>query len=322
MRTVFLTGSTGYIGKALLTRLLSEGYLVKSLVRNVNRIPDFLLSHPGLHILEGHLGELSVLKQGVTNAGVIFHLASSIRMFEKNNELYRTNIKGTENLLNACVEAKQKVRFIFTSSIEAVGPGLERFTGPQDTPQPTTDYGKSKLEGEKIIKRFSQEHPNITYTIVRVGNVYNQDNGVIRAIEDIAKERSWRASLLYRKLNNCSLALIHLEDLVNILLLLIDNQKAENKTYFAVGECVSIEKIISSIEQEHNLRRGAREPILDGILLALWNFGMRRLKRSDLIAYLSVGGKKKFRNYQDENILTDLQFIPQTKFGLTDKEKL
>lgn len=321
LKTVFVTGGTGYIGRALLARLLADGYLVRTLARDARKVTELVPSHPHLSIIEGHLDELAALREGVADSQAIFHLASSLRMFERKAELYRTNIKGTENLTRACAEARQKVRFIFTSSVEAVGPSQQETITAHDPALPLTDYGKSKLEAEKIIKRFCQAHPHVTYTILRTGSVYSRDGGIANVVRDTICKGGWRAALLHHTLKDHSLSLIHLQDLIDMLLLTISNPSTENKTYFAVGECLSIEKIISRLEEGSGAKREVRRPILGQAKLVFWNLGMRGLKRSDLLTYISAGGKRKFRNFLDQNIFNDLKFAPQNKLDAIARER-
>ncbi len=321
-KTAFLTGSTGFIGKQLLFKLLNHNYRVYSLVRDNNQFSSSLYSHPQLITLKGKLSDLTVLRKGTADAIVVFHLASSLRLFEKRTELYHTNIKGTENLLKACGQANRKIRFIFTSSIEAIGPSSQESAKPPDTPSPITDYGKSKLQAEKIIRAFCQTHPNVTYTIVRAGNVYDLQNGIVKAIAEILKSGGWKAALLYHMFKDHSFSLIHLRDLLDILTLVAVSEQAENKTYFAVGESLSIKKIISIIEQGSRVKKELPTTAFSKTMLAFWNLGIKATKQSDLISYLSLCGKRKFQNYYDDHIVADLHYIPKTRFDLCFKQSI
>jgi dihydroflavonol-4-reductase len=318
-KTVFLTGATGFVGRALLLGLLEEGHPVRSLVRRGSRLG--LPFQSSLSVIEGDLDDASALRQGVAGAAVVFHLAASLRMFEKKNELYRSNIRGTENLLQACAETGKQIRFVFASSIEAVGPRSDDRAGSSLVARPVSDYGKSKLEAEKTIKLFCDTYPQMTYTILRIGNVYDETRGAIRTLSTILRKGGWRASLLRHALKDHSLSLIHLDDVVDILLTASKSIDAENKTYFAVGECLIVEKIISMLEPAVPSKRHSSSLLFDKAALSLWNLAMKSSSKSDFLTYLSIGGKRKSRDYRDQELPICFNIHPKTISELFQKQK-
>lgn len=318
-KTVFLTGATGYVGRALLLRLLKEGSSVRSLVRRGSRLGFPFQGN--LSVIEGDLDDASALRQGVAGAEVVLHLAASLRMFEKRDELYRSNIRGTENLSQACAETGKQIRFVFASSVEAVGPRSDASAGGGLVAKPVSDYGKSKLEAEKTIKLFCDTYPKMTYTILRIGNVYDESRGAIRTLSTILRKGGWQASLLRHALKDHSLSLIHLDDVVDILLTASKSMDAENKTYFAVGECLTVEMIISMLESAVPSKRNSPSLLFDKAALSLWNLAMKSSSKSDFLTYLSIGGKRKFRDYQDQEPTACFNIHPRTSLEVLQKQK-
>ena len=101
-RTVFVTGSSGFIGQSVVRHLLNEGYSVHTLIRESSSWP--FPEHPNLTTHIGDMRDCSSLEHGLTNSDSIVHLAAA-KSDEKDSEA--TNVGGAKNLLRAakyCVD--------------------------------------------------------------------------------------------------------------------------------------------------------------------------------------------------------------------------
>jgi dTDP-4-dehydrorhamnose reductase len=95
---------------------------------------------------------------------VIFHLAAAtnVDLCQKDSKYANeVNFKGTENITKAANQAGSKLVYISSS---AIFDGKKRFYFENDLPGPINKYGKSKLLGEKAVKKNSEK-----YFIVRAG---------------------------------------------------------------------------------------------------------------------------------------------------------
>lgn len=147
----FITGGTGFVGANLVRALLDEGHSVRALVRpssdqrNLEGLP--------VEIVHGDLTSTTEeLQQQVSRCDVVFHVAALYSLWQKDREeLYRANVTGTERLLTAA-RAAGVHRFVFTSSVAAIGvppPGrlaTEETTTTVDAL--VSDYKKSKFLAE------------------------------------------------------------------------------------------------------------------------------------------------------------------------------
>jgi UDP-glucose 4-epimerase len=122
---ILVTGGAGFIGSHLCERLINDGH-------NVSAIDDFstgrasnlqsLQGVPGFSLVEGSILDTQLLNPLVNNADYVFHLAAAVGVFNiVNNPLASllTNIRGTENVLDAAYAAKTPV--FLTSSSEVYG---------------------------------------------------------------------------------------------------------------------------------------------------------------------------------------------------------
>ena len=98
-KNIFLTGSTGVVGKPLLEKLINEGHNVYALSRN--KINDKFLISNNTEIIRGDLfdGDIySQLQKKSINA--IFHVAGANQKCQKDpSSMFRTNIEGTKQML-------------------------------------------------------------------------------------------------------------------------------------------------------------------------------------------------------------------------------
>jgi dihydroflavonol-4-reductase len=156
---VFTTGSTGFIGANVTRALLDSGYKVRALVRRGadTRNIDGL----DLERYEGDLSKPAELQAGMTGCNAVIHVAALYSLWRSDAEaLYRSNVDGTVNILEAAAAAGVK-RIVYTSSVAALGvprPGQigdERLeTNAQAL---VSDYKKSKYLAEReALRRAGQ----------------------------------------------------------------------------------------------------------------------------------------------------------------------
>jgi UDP-glucose 4-epimerase len=125
---ILVTGGAGFIGSHLSERLISDGHEVVVLdsvstgkFSNLNRILD----SSSLRVVQGSILDTNVLNPLVKNVDYVFHLAAAVGVFNiVNNPLASllTNIRGTENVLEAAHNSNKPV--LLTSSSEVYGKNI------------------------------------------------------------------------------------------------------------------------------------------------------------------------------------------------------
>lgn len=122
---ILVTGGAGFIGSHLCERLIREGHTVVALDNfSTGRVEnlDNLKNSPNFSLIEGSILDVDTVNALVENADYIFHLAAAVGVFNiVNNPLdcMLTNIRGTENILEAACTTKTPV--FLTSSSEVYG---------------------------------------------------------------------------------------------------------------------------------------------------------------------------------------------------------
>lgn len=162
---ILLTGSSGFIGSYLTEALQDQGHRVVGVDRQK---PDW--SHPD-EFVHGDLLEDRSLECALDDIDCVFHLAGAKDDWGLSREEYfRDNVEATRNLLAAGGE--QGVARWFHYSTVGV---LPRRTEPLDEEAalgPETHYGASKAEAEKLLRRFSRDHPEYAVTVLRPSAVF------------------------------------------------------------------------------------------------------------------------------------------------------
>ena len=221
---VLITGGTGFIGSHLAEFLCRRGDEVSCLIRKTSNL-RWLKGLP-LHFYFGEVTNKESLREAVRDKEIVFHLASLTKAIH-HEDYYRVNAGGTKNLLEICLEENPGLeRFVLVSSQAAAGPSPSE-TPIDETwhPAPVTDYGKSKLEAEKIASLFMDKIP---ITIVRPPAVYGpRDRDIYMQFNMINK--GWLFQI-----GKCDLlvSLVFVPDLAEAMALLADNDKGKGETYF------------------------------------------------------------------------------------------
>lgn len=163
---VFLSGGGGFIGQYVISKLVEKGHSVRCLFRHLPT-GKFVKN---LEYVLGDLSDANALKNGLRDAEVVLHLAGTV--FEQSwSNLYRVNSIGTKNIYAAACSTNVK-RFVYLSSIAAVGPSRDRSELTESTtPHPISKYGRSKFLGEKFIQELHAKK-EIETVILRPSLVY------------------------------------------------------------------------------------------------------------------------------------------------------
>ncbi|MGD2080550.1 MAG: NAD-dependent epimerase/dehydratase family protein [Nitrospirota bacterium] len=258
-----LTGPTGFIGSHLAEELLKKGYKVSCLVRKTSNL-DWI---DGLdaRLCYGDCLDPESLEEAVAGADLVFHLAGLTKA-RGEKEFLEVNAGGTERLLEAVASRAPSVKmFVFLSSLAAAGPGREGAPVTEKTqPRPVSGYGRSKLEAERIVMRYSETLP---VTIIRPPAVYgprDRDFYVLYKLLSKGVFPYWGRSYY---------SLVYVEDLVRGLITAAESGKAEGKTYFISDRTPYTNLEIAKVIADALGRRPLRVPMPKGLMPAIANVG-------------------------------------------------
>jgi UDP-glucose 4-epimerase len=240
MKTVFITGATGFVGRAILRRVLQclgSDDRVFMLVRKPVPVDDSRVV-----TLSGNLEQLEDIEEYVHRSDVIVHVAAEARMCTGRN-YDRINVAATEHLVAAARRGGRLQRFIYISSIAAMGRShADPCTAPLtvDTPCfPRGAYGISKHKAETIVTGSG-----LPYTVFRPGFIYGpgmRDDSHLRKFAILIAN----GIPLHRIGFPGRISLIHVDDLAIAVARCLRGEVGENRIYLAETESLALGEALS-----------------------------------------------------------------------------
>jgi nucleoside-diphosphate-sugar epimerase len=221
---VLLTGASGFVGSHILDLLLARNIPTAILLRSTSRQRFIEPQLPRVDVRVGSVSDpasLSAALEGITH---VIHCAGCTKALGA-SEYYRVNRDGTRNLVEAVNHrAGELQRFILISSLAAAHPA--RADAPaceDDEPAPVTEYGRSKLAGESVLR----EHARFPYAILRPAAVYGPRDGDFLLMFKAARAR-WLPSF---GAGRQQLSLVYVEDVARAVLACLEHPASENRIY-------------------------------------------------------------------------------------------
>jgi dihydroflavonol-4-reductase len=164
---ILVTGGSGFVGAAIVRRLLQAGHQVRALVRPTSARTN--LEGLTVEIVEGDLRDASSLVRALAGIRALFHVAADYRLWARDpREIVDTNVEGTRALMEAALRARVE-RIVYTSSVATLkarpdgAPSDETF--PLDPADAVGAYKYSKVVAERLVERLVAER-NLPAVIV------------------------------------------------------------------------------------------------------------------------------------------------------------
>ena len=253
-----VTGASGFIGSHLVDGLLSSGYRVKALGRQLpGLIAPSVRTHPNLSLVSVSLADRLALQQSLEGADLIFHLASGSLPQSSNRDPHadvQVNLMGSLNLLEAARLTGVK-RLVMVSSggtvygIPSVVPISE--SHPTD---PICSYGITKLAIEKYVALYRQLH-GLDGLVLRVANPFGprQRLDAAQGVVPVFLGKALRQEPLQIWGDGSTVRdFLDVADVVSALLAAADYQGEESLFNIGSGQGLSLNQLIALLEVQLN----------------------------------------------------------------------
>lgn len=161
----FVTGGSGFVGRALIGALRERGVEVAALARS--DAAARAIREAGARAVPGDLDDLAALRAGMEGAASVFHCAAKLGDFGPASEFLRVNVGGTENVLQAAAQAGvARLVHVSTEAVLVGGPPIVRADETRPRPaRPRGLYPRTKGMAEERVLAASS--PGLACTIVR-----------------------------------------------------------------------------------------------------------------------------------------------------------
>lgn len=217
-----VTGGTGFVGSHVVDKLLAKNYEVRCIVRPTSNLQ--WLSSPDIELFYSSLLDPDRLARAAQDVDIVIHVAGSL--IEKDwNGFLNSNVKPVRLLLDAARKSDRLKKFVLVSSTGAHGPSPDGHPKKEDEPcTPMSDYGRSKLEGERVAHPF---FPVLPLTIVRPSAVYGpRDPNFVKLFKQV---HAGVTPLIGAEEHYANL--VNAEDLADGILLAAESETSSGQTY-------------------------------------------------------------------------------------------
>ncbi|MBD3263903.1 MAG: SDR family NAD(P)-dependent oxidoreductase [Candidatus Omnitrophica bacterium] len=246
-KNILITGATGFIGKALAEELIRLGnYNIFCLIRDARKAES--LKGKGACLITADLRYYESLK-ALDNYSLdtVVHCAALVKNCSFKT-LYPLNVKGIDNLCRWMKKSGVK-NLIHISSVAVIS-GNDNIPLGEDLPlKAVNNYGFSKIEAEKVVKRYRS--PDFNVTILRPPMVYGRgEPHLTGTIISLMRRR-----ILFLPGGGMNkFHLVYLKNLISAIIFILENQRCRNETFIvADNEVLSSKEVFSYMARALNL---------------------------------------------------------------------
>jgi nucleoside-diphosphate-sugar epimerase len=242
---------------------------------------------------------------------MVFVLAATHRSpGHKNHEYFDTNVGGAENIVSWCKQAGIP-RIIFTSSISVYGPGLD-LKSEESIPNPSSAYGKSKLQSEKIFSAWQEDDSESrSLVICRPSVIFGPgEKGNFTRLANALKKGYFVIPSRNETIKACG----YVKDLVRSLVFTSNLSQSRTLIYnFAFPEEYSVREICLSFKKVAGFRQPITIPVevlLPALRLLPFGLNFIAIRATKLIESTRISSAKIEKlgfvwNYDLESSLKD-----------------
>lgn len=196
-----VTGADGFIGSHLVDLLLARGYDVRALAQyNSFNNWGWLEGNDasGLEVVCGDVRDSNFCRHIVRDCDIVFHLAALIAIpysYVAPDSYVDTNVKGTLNICQACLDTLSVRRLIVTSTSEVYGTAIEVPIKETHPRQPQSPYSATKIAADAMALSFYNAF-DLPVTVARPFNTYGPRQSARAIIPTIISQIAAGASVI------------------------------------------------------------------------------------------------------------------------------
>lgn len=292
---VVVTGGTGFLGAYIIKELIEKGYSVRAIRRN-RSLPHFISKQvlDRVEWIEGDILDVVSLEEAFAGATAVIHSAAVVSFHSRDkHRMFKTNVEGTANVVNASIDAGIK-RFVHVSSIAALGRTRNGDTVNEQKKWTessiNTHYAISKYQGELEVWRGMAEGVNSVIvnpsTILGYGDWNSSSCALFRSVYNE-----------FPYYSNGVNGFVDVEDAAKAIVMLMESS-IQSKRFILNSDNWSFKKLFDTIADGFGKKRPAREatPLLSSIA---WR--VERLK--------SMFGKKTLLTRESARIANSVTYF-------------
>ena len=229
---ILITGASGFIGSFIIEEALKRGFETWAAIRKSSS--KEWLQDERIRFIELNLSSKAQLVEQLRGQDFdyVVHAAGVTKCLNK-ADFHRINTEGTKNLVEALIEVEMPLkRFVFVSSLSIFGAIKEQqpyeAIRESDTPQPNTEYGRSKLAAEQYLEKKK----GLPYIILRPTGVYGpREKDYFIMAKSIQQHSDFAVG--YKRQD---ITFVYVKDVVQAVFLALEKGEDGRKYFLSDGE--------------------------------------------------------------------------------------
>lgn len=264
--TVLITGGTGFIGSQLALECLKKGDQVRVFGQentDAEKKNKQMLEEKGAEVILGSMTDWELIPALTRGVHTVFHLAAAQHEANVPDKVFHdVNVEGTRNILKASIASGVK-RFVHGSTIGVYG-SIEGPVSESSPCNPDNIYGRTKLEGEKLVLSYKDRIPLV---VIRISETYGPgDRRLLKLFKAIHKKAFFKIGP-GKNLHQ----LIYIRDLLDGMLRAAKSEQAGGEVVLLVGsKPITTDEMVDTIADVLNVKLpGFRAPLFPFTVAAM-----------------------------------------------------
>jgi nucleoside-diphosphate-sugar epimerase len=296
VKSILVTGATGFIGSRLVNSLIDKGYNVTSLIRKGKE------GNSKSKIIYGDLTDERIDFKDL-KFDCVFHLASHTPLEKNKKVLEKVNLEGTKKLFQEIKSITKSI--IYISGLGVYGETEEKIIDENQQYNPNTNFVKIRLDAEKYLKENSIQN-KIDFAVVHFGDVYGPDGWFYDMLVKRLKKNTFRMP----KGGDYYKGFVHVDDAVGSMISVLEHKSFGESFIVADSMPITFKEFSNFTADQINAKHPGSVPIflakavLGGDLIKLLTTSMKvsNKKISEIYEF-------KYPNYKDgiKQIISELK---------------
>jgi len=250
-KKVFVTGGAGFIGSAVVRRLLTRGYSVTVYDDFSTGTKENLPNDKALDLFVGDVGDFETTSLAIKGHEYIVHLAAQAFIpvsYNYTRSVAKTNALGSLNVFKASLNNRVK-RIVHISSSEVYGSAMYTPMDELHPLNPRSTYAVSKLAGDLWAQTMAYEN-NLPVVVLRPFNTFGPQDTCPRFIPEVIRQCLKAKAIEIGNLAT-SRDFTYVEDVASAIVLALENEGIDGEVInVGTGKSLKMCEILEMIKQE------------------------------------------------------------------------